>query len=216
MGCDIHPYLEYYHTEEFTKSPSSVCTHCFAYKIDIGRNYTLFNALAGVRGMGDCPVDPRGMPDNPALSYEVFAAFYEKIVDVVPDKISHFSMFDCSLISREDADRHIKQYHIKEFEHRGDKYVPNVDFHTPSHLFLNDMVSVRRKYLLDAMDLDIIYKGKKRKEIIKAIKSADDYELMKMCFTELECPRLNAIIASMIAIENSGPYKSRFVFWFDS
>lgn len=216
MGCDIHPYLEYYDAEEAAHSPSTTWTNCFAYNIDMGRNYTLFNALAGVRGMGDCPVDPRGMPDNPGLSYEVFSAFYQKIVDVVPDKISHFSVFDCSLISREDADKYIKQYHLKELEHKGDKYIPNVDFHTPSHLFLSDLIAVRRKYLLDIMDMDSVYKGKRRKEAIKTLNGSNDYELMKMCFPELECPRLNAIIASMIAIENSGPFKSRFVFWFDS
>lgn len=213
MGCDIHPHIEYFDVND----PGWI--NCFAQNVDIGRNYTLFNALAGVRGMGDCVVDPRGLPDPQDLSIEVFSDFYCRIVDVIPEKQSPwgYSRFDCGLITKEEATRYINQYNnIKEIKHKGECYIPCPDYHTPSHLFLNEMISVRRKYLLDFMDMENPYRGKKRKEIVSKLRTADDYELMKCCFSEIESPSLNAVIGSMIAIENSGPYKSRFVFWFDS
>jgi hypothetical protein len=210
MGCDIHAHLEYFDTTD-----STPWVNCYAHYINFGRNYTLFNALAGVRGMGDCVVDPRGLPTSPTVSSDVFNLFYCKIVDVMPKQRSLFE-HNTRYMLREEAETYKSSRSLVEIEVHGEKYMQYPSWHTPSHLCLSEMIAVRRQYLLDVMDMDLVYKGKKRRDAINIIETSNDYDLMKSCFLELECPALNATIASMIAIENSGTYKTRFVFWFDS
>ena len=58
MGCDIHAFIEYvYEGDTFTNTFSDG-------EIHFGRNYTLFSLLAGVRGMEQPVVSPRGFPDD--------------------------------------------------------------------------------------------------------------------------------------------------------
>lgn len=57
MGCDIRAFVEY-------KFGDHWCS--FGGQVDFGRNYQLFDAMAGVRGDG-AVVSPRGVPDDMAL-----------------------------------------------------------------------------------------------------------------------------------------------------
>ena len=85
--------------------------------------------------------------------------------------------------------------------------------------FRKERREVRRKYLIETIkygDIAGSYTGKKRKEAIKKLEESDEYDLMKNSFVEIECASLNATIAAMIAIEKSGDYKTRLIFWFDS
>lgn len=59
MGCDIHCYIEY-------REPGRSWWP-FGGRINPGRNYALFEALAGVRGdISNALVEPRGMPEDAA------------------------------------------------------------------------------------------------------------------------------------------------------
>ena len=58
MGCDIHCYIE--HKDRDWWSP-------FGGRINPGRNYYVFEALAGVRG-SNALFPPRGLPDD--IAYE--------------------------------------------------------------------------------------------------------------------------------------------------
>lgn len=55
MGCDIHAYIEYTNSDGYVR--------CFA-PVHIGRDYTLFGYLAGVRGNPPGALKPKGIPDK--------------------------------------------------------------------------------------------------------------------------------------------------------
>ncbi len=63
MGCDIHLYIEYKHTEDNLWSN-------FGKRINPGRNYGVFADLAGVRNSyGVTPATvPRGYPEDAAFA----------------------------------------------------------------------------------------------------------------------------------------------------
>ena len=66
MGCDIHLYIEYKVNDgEWTADPHhTMYDDDEGYLRDVsasGRDYSLFGALAGVRGDGP---DPKGLPDD--------------------------------------------------------------------------------------------------------------------------------------------------------
>lgn len=57
MGCDIHAYIEYRHdAENYWRS--------FGGRINPGRDYSMFQRIAGVRGVADPVAAPRGLPEN--------------------------------------------------------------------------------------------------------------------------------------------------------
>jgi hypothetical protein len=105
------------------------------------------------------------------------------------------------------------------FSHKNEKgeYIPDPAWHTPSYVYKKELIEVRRKYLMNIIQYESTsYKGAKRKEALDIIKNSSEVEFMKSVFPSIEYVPLNVTIASMIAIENSGEYQSRFVFWFDS
>ena len=69
MGCDIHAYIEY-------EAPGEDWITCFC-SLHLDRNYSLFAALAGVRG-GFPKIPPRGMPKNTSLEVADELAFWNK------------------------------------------------------------------------------------------------------------------------------------------
>ena len=183
MGCDIHAYLEYYDsTHGSISNTTGRCdfdVQCYASDICFWRNYSLFNLLAGVRGIGGPVFNVRGIPSSPKLSFHVAFKYHEK--------------------------------------NGAEKFEPNPNWHTPGYLFKNELIEIRRRYLIETMEYESTeYKGTKRKTALSTLKNSNEVELMKCVFPSIECVPLNATISSMIAIENSGNYQSRFVFWFDS
>jgi len=67
MGCDIHFFTE-------IKINGQWHTHSVPH---INRDYNLFGKMAGVRGIGPPIVQPKGMPDNPALITRLYADYWE-------------------------------------------------------------------------------------------------------------------------------------------
>lgn len=207
MGCDIHAHVEY-----FEKSVDRPIVICFSKNMYMGRNYMLFNLLAGVRGFGG-PVFPvRGLPVSPPVSPCVQSNYCLWVVD--DDKKDMYQNFEMRSISKSEADKLVMEGKSKFF-HKN--YIIDPAAHTPSHLTKSELIEVRRRYLIDMIEFESTeYTGKKRDYALKTLREANEYEIMKNVFPSLESINLNAVIATMIAIENSGDYSSRFVFWFDS
>lgn len=222
MGCDIHAYLEYYDTKVDQAMHNRA--DCYSSEISFGRNYSLFNLLAGVRGVGAPVFDRREIPSNPDVSFEVENRYFMTVVDEAEYPKSNtisfqngtfYGPFGDKYILREYADKAVSSgsswYHHDKYK------IKDPNWHSASHLFMKELIEIRRRYLIDTLEYESTeYKGKKRKDAISTIKNSNEYELMKVAFPSIECVKLNATIASMIAIENSGDYISRLVFWFDS
>ena len=206
MGCDIHPYLEI-----FPEDPSEGSTTCYAENIAFGRCYTTFNLMAGVRGYRLPLIKPRGIPSSPQISFTVAQNYYFTVID------SYTSCHNTNgrYISREDALTWVDEGRATFFDN--EKYLTDPTWHTPSWLTKDELIQVRRHYLIETLSYESTeYKGQKRRDAMDKLERADTVELMRFVFPSIENVMLNATIASMIAIENSGEYKSRLVFWFDS
>lgn len=211
MGCDIHAFLEYYDTSRNINEYEG--SRCHAERLCMGRNYTFFNLIAGVRGFGGSMFPVRGFPTKPRASYEVEHNYFLTVLDVGSSPGSTYP--NTRHILRHDADEMVSSGKSSYNENK--KYLVDPNWHTPSYLHKNELIEIRRRYLIDMIDYESShYKGQKRKDALDVLKNSSGVELMKHVFPSLEYVSLNTIIASMIAIENSGDYQSRFVFWFDS
>lgn len=209
MGCDIHAYLEYY--DKDTQKYSKLFVNCLSENIQLGRDYVLFNLLAGVRGYRNPIFMPRGIPKN--LSYTVSDKFFLKVVDSVVGPNSHYPA--TNYIFRQEADDLVREGKSKYYEN--DTLIADPAWHTPSWLNKNELIEIRKRYLIEMIDYETSdYIGKRREEALDKLEHSDAVTLMKTCFPSLESVGLNAVIASMIAIENTNEYESRLVFWFDS
>jgi len=124
MGCDIHAHIE--------TVDNGYATH-FA-EIYLGRNYALFELMAGVRGDRDnAIVPPRGFPDNANSTTE--DKFYQEISD--EENGSRY-------ISSERAKEYLEKGYIKQHPKHEWK-VTNSDLHTPSYLNTKELKQVRKK-----------------------------------------------------------------------
>ena len=206
MGCDIHSYLEF-----FDKDLSDGVARCYATHLDFGRCYTTFNLMAGVRGYRLPLIKPRGIPSTPKISFTVSENYHITVVDSYTN--CHFT--NGRYISREDALTWVDEGRTT-FEDNG-KYIIDPSWHTPSWLTKDELIEVRRHYLIETLSYESTeYKGQKRRDAMEKLEQSSSVELMRFVFPSIEYVMLNATIASMIAIENSGEYKTRLVFWFDS
>jgi hypothetical protein len=209
MGCDIHAHLEYYETQV---ASDTIHTSCHASDISMGRNYAMFNLLAGVRGVNGPVFTLRGVPTKPTMSYQVYDKYYLKVLDMYNPSMSYPST---RYISSTEAENLVASGLTKYNENK--QYVVNPNWHTPGFLYKKELIEIRRKYLINMIEYEASeYRGLKRQEALDTLENSSEVELMQSVFPSIECVQLNAVIASMIAIENSGNYQSRFVFWFDS
>ena len=207
MGCDIHPYLEF--------SNPDAETFCLSGEISLGRCYTLFNIMAGVRGFDHPLFIPRGIPHTPKISRKVESNYYLYIADPTPSQDGCGSYRRDRTIDPKEASKLVNENKALYYDNK--RYITDPTWHTASWLSKNELIQVRKKYLLETLNFDATeYTGRKRADAIKKIEEADAYELMKYTFPTIENVALNATIGSMIAIENSGDYTARLVFWFDS
>lgn len=215
MGCDIHAHIEYY-PESNGSSP--VYTHTFATNLDLGRNYTLFSLMAGVRGLCLPVTYPKGLPTSPPVGYVVSYNYYSFVVEdlesVAGLKEAAHKNFQNSVITREKADELVSKgtpYYNQE-----KTLIANPDYHTPSWLTLGEMLRVRQKYLLEAIEYESDMRGKRRRNALDLIDDCSPEELMAHNFGDIEYVPLNATIAAMMILERHTKYRSRLVFWFDS
>lgn len=207
MGCDIHAFVEF-----FDKNSTDTHARAFSSNICFGRDYELFGLLAGVRGFSKSVFPVRGIPKN--LSYDAHEKYYIAITDSItsPNILYPHST---KYISRSLASQFVANGESIFSEDKN--FIVDPAWHTPSWLNKNELIEIRRQYLIDMMDFDTQqYTGKKRTVMLDTLENCCSIELMQMCLPSLESVSLNAVIASMIAIENTGEYESRLVFWFDS
>lgn len=215
MGCDIHAHIEYYAE---AGAGANVYTHTFATNLDLGRNYTLFSLMAGVRGLCIPVSSPKGLPINPPISYFVSYNYYSFVVEDLETiqglKEATQKNFQNSVISRKVAEELVAKgcpYHNSE-----KTLIANPGYHTPSWLTLSEMLRVRQKYLLEAIEYESDMRGKRRRDAIDLIDDCSPEELMGHNFGDIEYVPLNATIAAMMILERHTKFRSRLVFWFDS
>lgn len=209
MGCDIHAFIEYYHMPV----DSTLSTHALTDEINFGRSYCLFSLLAGVRGSCDPVVKPRGLPNNPDISYETSCKYYLQVVDL--PSISSSGLSIRHTITREAAEKLINSGRV-DYANTAKTLIVDPAWHTPSWLTLNELMTVRQKYLIQAIEFDYEMSGKRRNDALDRLHKFSATELMQHVFRDVEHVQLNATIAAMMGIERSGHYKTRLVFWFDS
>lgn len=115
MGCDIHCYIEY-------KRPDSKEWSDFGGRINPGRNYSIFAAMAGVRGNATPVVPPRGYPEDAA-----YAAEGDNWLYITKEKVSEAG--ECT---RAQADQYVA--HGMHFKDDLKQYVSHPDWHSHSWL----------------------------------------------------------------------------------
>lgn len=203
MGCDIHAFIEYYDSSG-TKNNRAY----YFSEVVFGRCYTLFNLMAGVRGINPPIFPTKGLPVNPEVSLTVF----DMSTLLVSDNSSQYQQ----TITKEDADSIVSRGHA-EYATLDRRRITNPDIHDHSWLNIDELIEIRRRFLLENIHFDnSTYKGTKLKTAEDKIRTSDPVELMRAVFPSIEYPALNATIAAMIALEKSEDYKTRLVFWFDS
>lgn len=122
MGCDIHCYIEYkgpYDDRDNRWSP-------FGGRINPGRNYYMFERMAGVRGDPlNALVPPRGLPEK--LAYNSSDDYWLYVSDTA-DK-----SFVEGVATRLDAERWVNTGWAM-YRDTEKKYVSHPDWHSPSWL----------------------------------------------------------------------------------
>jgi hypothetical protein len=78
MGCDIHAYIDYDHLGSISNLYG---------RLYLGRDYTLFGLIAGVRGQCHPVVAPRSLPS--VTSFSVRYEAYSRLEELKPDYHSH-------------------------------------------------------------------------------------------------------------------------------
>ena len=135
MGCDIHCYIEYagLYNEDYYDS--------FGGEIYIGRDYNLFNLMAGVRSHYPNPViAPRGIPSN--LGFEAGNDYHLMVNDEFAEK--EYEKYTTQALAEQWVKNNLSQWVIDpkrpEFVR-----VTHPDWHTPSWLTREEIISIKRK-----------------------------------------------------------------------
>jgi hypothetical protein len=141
MGCDIHMILEFKHT-------TAKAWNNFGGNISPGRDYDMFELLAGVRG-GIPKYEPRGLPDDINwMTREEFSLY-------VDDEATEDTEDG---VTRARADSWVEQGYSRYMDDRR-VHVTNPDWHTPSWLTLDELheVLVCRKHLAADWEPGVAY-----------------------------------------------------------
>ncbi len=155
MGTDIHLFLEY---------NCSRTEDAFSHQRDIrslskgeffvGRNYELFNAIAGARARSEggvpenlCKFKPRSLPG--IVSSTVFHRYYRLIADMVSAEHTAFlgpwGIWKLPTVAPDQAEEWVKSglSHYKTADSSADaqvvhRYVSDPEWHSPGWLFLDE------------------------------------------------------------------------------
>lgn len=193
MGCDIHCYIEY-------KEPDREHWSGFGNRINPGRNYGLFGAMAGVRC--DLPhIEPRGVPEE--IAYECSGDYWIYI--------SSESAEGDGTCSEEKAKSCIQYGSVlkKSDAPIVGNFVSDPDSHTHSWLTADEFELAIATYLKDG-GFQI---GTLRLE--GPTQEALANPTMEQTWTLRALTEYWAILAAMRCFEAQGK-KSRLVFWFDN
>lgn len=132
MGCDIHLYIEY--SPEWTEDRNYYSS--FA-RVSLGRNYTMFGILAGVRNTSVPQLFPqRGVPKNsPEYNYGDYVLYIQD------EGEEH-------CCSRENADRWVKSG-SSEYVDDEHKKITHPDWHSASWLTPEEFEECLVQYKLE-------------------------------------------------------------------
>ena len=211
MGCDIHAHIEFFSKSEY-KSSGKCYVHCFSSELCFGRDYILFGLIAGVRHSVPPIIKPRGIPTAPEMSYVVSDSYYLSVVDDNATRV-----YVNSVRSSQAQTWVSDSYSCYTDDSK--MHITNPDFHSATHLTLDELLIIRKMYLLENIQFYSNISNIKKSELVAFIKTVAPRELMKYTFTAYENVSLYATISSMLALERvseDSDTETRFVCWFDS
>jgi hypothetical protein len=206
MGCDIHVYIEY-------KEKSDENWRSFGGRINPGRNYKLFELMAGVRSDECSLFSPRGIPDQ--------TGYYAKHDNTL--FITECGDNDGEYVKMEKATQWVDSGYSTFINNREGKptWVTNPDWHTHSWLNLEEYRQVLEVY----KKWSIVNLEERKKEsenlynhlVDTKVITSDNAEQCKW-IQEVKIydePEYQAIEGAMAKFSDMG-YDVRIVFWFDN
>lgn len=211
MGCDVHAYIEFFSKTE-SKNTNNCFVRCFSGEQSLGRDYTLFGLMAGVRHTVPPLIKPKGIPTQPNLSYQAADAYY---LNVVSDDAVRMPL---NSIRQSVANEYVSEAYATYVDNSKLR-ITNPNFHTPTHLTLNELLTIRKMYLLEIIEFWANISNTKKSELLNFIRGTGARELMKFCFPEHENQSFYATICTMISLERcseNNDTETRLVCWFDS
>lgn len=221
MGCDIHPYIEYFYKNELAQCVDTSTSQTFGQEIFFGRNYTLFGLIAGVRsGNSKPPFPPKGIPTKPPLSIECCNSLYTYISD---DIIPSYNDDGKKYITRQDAEDLFSFWSPNKniiYADLAKTKIITPGYHSMTYLSLPELLSIRKLYLLEVIEYDSVVSNKTSKtkiDLLNFIEKEDPCSLMRYSFSEFDCKMLYVTLSAMLALEKcDSNIETRFVCWFDS
>jgi len=218
MGCDIHCYIEYRGKVRYNDEDEGNRWGSFGGCINPGRNYALFNLMAGVRGWvgdGDKLFKPKGLPEG--IGYSADQDNYLYITTGEECKCG-----ESRSVTVETAKRWVESGSSEYKNNHSGKptWVSHPDWHSHSWLSVAEYREVLERYKVVEQE-DWERREKERVGLIKKLEERNsglevtgDSWLNEPCEHYVE-PKYHAILAAMESFERMG-YESRLVFWFDN
>lgn len=202
MGCDIHCYIEY-------KPKDSDHWRDFGGRINPGRNYWMFGAMAGVRATQFKYIEPRGFPNDVASN-----AFNDNTNYVDDDQKEPTKQ--CG------EDYHYSRAHADEYVAKGychyvsrgemeNRWVTDCDHHTHSWLNADEFELAIASYLKES-GFQIGMLRLQGPEIATALIVTPDSE---KAYALSSITEYWAILAALHCFEAQNQ-EARLVFWFDN
>ena len=201
MGCDIHCYIEY-------REPGRESWSGFGGRINPGRNYWIFGALAGVRADHIPHLEPRGFPLDCGYSTWDDNTIYVSDDQVEPWENDSGSTFYSRAHAEEYVGKGYCQYVARGSSHRS--FVTRSDHHSHSWLTPDEYETAIGAYL-KANGFQIGSLKLCAPEGMRDLsKHGSDQGYALAALTEYW-----AILHAMRCFETQGK-ESRLVFWFDN
>jgi len=218
MGCDIHAYIEY----DVSNSDGSVLVQHFG-RVRLGRNYTLFALMAGVRYSanemdGALPLfEPRGLPKQCSLFIDYDYGLF------VNDEFAERDGW----CSRESAEKWVARG-MSVWLNDKHTNTSNPDYHSASWLTVIELDQVQTAYA-NIRQSDMSWYQKSGRDIPEnahiVFHGCSPWRFGDKDMDYIEVGErkplgrhliLDAIIAAMKVLDRDVPGRSRLVFWFDN
>jgi len=220
MGCDIHAYIDY---DEFKNKDGKWFATCFAKDVELGRNYTLFALMAGVRydprtDRDYAPLfEPRGLPER--VSWNVNRAYCLSITDSKPleDEEGYCSKEQAERWTREGSSVWMNDKHT---------LVSGPDWHSASWLSVSDLERIVDAYQnIKFPERSWFQLNPPEKQPVpdNATVTQMDARYGVEWYVEAGKPTtaeapasLRAALEAMKCLNGDDPSRARLVFWFDN
>lgn len=200
MGCDIHCYIEYREKDRSEWND-------FGGRINPGRNYWMFTAMAGVRGDDIPHIEPRGRLKDMASS-----ARYDDYIFVSEQQTEPFVHESGETYFSPDYAEECVSKGYCEWTDERKCFVTNSDHHTHSWLSADEFELALACYLKKAgFQVTAKKLGMSASDCVTLTTAAtSDQEYALSAITEYW-----AILAAMRCFEAQG-HEARLVMWFDN